>query len=405
MQTNAVERRSLLPWLVGAAFVASLVLVAQLSRQPNGLAGLPLYDYVAFWAAGRLNATGQDPYDPTLLDELERYANPATVDVLVMWPAPWALTLLAPFSRLGPQTGHLLWQLTQLIVLLAAVEIVWRLYGGEPDRRWVGWLLTFTFLPTYFLLVTGQFGAVILLGFAGFLYFMRQGREAVAGACLALAAVKPQLAFLFWLALLLWIVDGRHWRVALGSILAVCALMILPLCENPRLPFYYWDALTRRTQTHSHLSPVAGTALRLMFAPHSFWPQFVPLLPGVVWFAWYWRRHRRVWEWKDRLAALLFASFMAAPYGAWPFDIVVLLLPLLGKAAAKSAVPTRSLAIPVACYALIGVAALAMVLRETEYFWFLWMTPALALLTFGSDRLALQFQSAQAQRVRSSACQ
>jgi hypothetical protein len=375
--TEAARPRSLLPWLLAASAVAGLALAAQLARQPHALPDWPLYDYVAFWAAGRLNASGEDPYDPARLAALEREANPATVDVLVMWPAPWALTLLAPYTRLGPQAGHLLWQLTQLAVLLAAVEILWRLQGGDPGRRWVAWLLAFTYLPTYFLLVTGQFGAVILLGFVGFLYFLHRGREAAAGACLALAAVKPQLTFLFWIALLLWAVEGRRWRVAAGAIVAVLGLLVLPLWENPHLPAHYWDALTRRTQTHSHLSPVAGTALRLLLAPGSMWPQFLPLIPGMLWLAWYWRRHRRGWDWNERLPALLFASFLAAPYGAWPFDLVVLLLPLPGLAARLAGAAPGRVAVAAGCHLLIGMAALAQTLRGPEYFWYLWMTPAL----------------------------
>jgi hypothetical protein len=374
---TAATRRPLLPWLVAASLVAGLPLAVRLAREPQSLLNWPLYDYVAFWAAGRLNAAGEDPYDPARLEGLEREANPSGANVLVMWPAPWALTLLAPFTRMGPQAGHLLWQLTQLAVLLAAAEILWRHYGGDPGRRWVAWLLVFTFPPSYFLLVTGQFSAVILLGLAGFLYFVGRGRDGAAGACLALAAVKPQLTFLFWIALLLWAVQGRRWRVAAGGVLAVLALLAMPLWENPHLPAYYWDALTRRTQTHSHLSPVAGTALRLLLAPGSFWPQFVPLVPGLLWLAWYWRRHRRDWDWNERLPALLFASFLAAPYGAWPFDLVVLLLPLTGLAARLAAAPPRRVAVAAGCHLFIAAAALAQILREGEYFWFLWMTPAL----------------------------
>ncbi len=195
-------------------------------------------------------------------------------------------------------------------------------------------------------------------------------------------AVKPQLTFLFWIALLLWAIEGRHWRVALGGILAVLALLILPLWENPHLPGQYWEALTRRTQTHSHLSPVAGTALRLLLPPHSFWMQFVPLIPGVLWLAWYWRRHRRDWSWQEQLPALLFASFLAAPYGAWPFDLVILLLPLLGRAARVTECRSYQIAVTASCHLLISFVALALVLREVEYFWFLWMTPVLTIFCF-----------------------
>jgi hypothetical protein len=238
-------------------------------------------------------------------------------------------------------------------------------------------------LPTCFLLVTGQFGAVILLGFAGFLYFLRQGRETAAGMCLALAAVKPQLAMLFWIALLLWVIAGRRWRIAAGGVLGVALLLVLPLWQNPSLPFYYWDALTRRTQTHSHLSPVIGTALRLLLAPHSMWPQFLPLIPGLAWVAWYWGRQQEDWNWNERLPALLFASFLAAPYGAWPFDLVVLLIPLLGRAARVIVLSRNAMMVAAGCHLLISLFALGQVLCETEYLWFLWMTPALAILCLG----------------------
>ncbi len=370
-------RQPLLPWLFAALVAAGLAMAAQMARSPDGLRGLPLYDYAAFWAAGRLNAAGEDPYDPARLAALEREANGGAGDVLVMWPAPWALSLLAPFTRLDARTGHLLWQLAQLAVLLGATEVIWRLQRGDPGLRWVAWLVTFTFLPSYLVVVTGQLGAVLLLGFAGFLHFMRRGREVPAGACLALAAIKPQLTFLVWVALLLWAVQGRRWRVAAGGVVAVLLLLALPLWENPRLPVYYWDALTRRTQTHSHLSPVAGSALRLLLAPRSMWPQFLPLLPGLLWFAWYWRRHRLAWDWGERLPALLFASFLAAPYGAWPFDLVVFLLPLLGVAARLTEAAPARVTVAAGCHLLLGLGAVVLLLREAEYFWFLWMTPAI----------------------------
>jgi Glycosyltransferase family 87 len=382
MPVAVVPRRSLLPWLLLASVAAGIAMTVQLAQSQQGMLRLPLYDYVAFWAAGRLNATGEDPYDPARLAALEREANPQTVDILLMWNPPWALTLLAPFVRLGPQTSHLLWQFAQLGVLLAALELLWRFYDGDPAKRWIAWLVAFTYPPTYFLLVTGQLSAIVLLGLAGFLYFLSRGREFAAGACLALASIKPQLTFLFWIALLLWSIEGRRWRVALGGVLAVFAMLVLPLWENPNLPAYYWEDLTRRTQTHSHLSPVAGTALRLLLAPRHFWLQFVPLVPGLLWLAWYWRRHRGRWDWSERLPALLFASFLAAPYGAWPFDMVVLLLPLIGRARELVNAPPRRIAIAAVAHGLIGFAALALIVQETPYFWFLWMTPALLAAYF-----------------------
>src|SRR5262249_15368687 len=154
-------------------------------------------DYVAFWAAGRLNQEGHDPYDTDRLEAVEREADPGLGRPLVMWPAPWALTLVQPFSRFDAHSSHLFWLLFQLAALIGGVELAWRVYGGALGQRGRAWLVAFTFLPTYMVLATGQLGGLILLGLGGFLAAVRRGRPGWAGACLVLVAVKPQLTYLF----------------------------------------------------------------------------------------------------------------------------------------------------------------------------------------------------------------
>ena len=367
-------------FLLGAVLaLAAAGMAFQLVRSPSVLLKLPLFDFAAFWSAGRLNHDGVDPYDPERLTELQHAAEPGQAGVLVMWPAPWALTLLTPFAFLDAGLAHLLWQLLMLGILVATADWAWRFYGGAADKRWIAWLLTFTFAPSLFVLVTGQFGPVLLLGFVAFLYFIRTGREGLAGASLVLAAIKPQLSLLFWLALLLWAVERKKWRLIAGGLIGVAVMLAVPLWDNPQLISQYWYALTKRTQTHSHLSPLPAHALRLLFGYERMWLQFIPLVPGLLWLAWYWRRHRRNWDWSERLPALLFASLLAAPYGAWPFDLVLLLPALLRSTVALSNAP-KSRIVPVACWwGTVNLLALFLVLAAVEYFWFLWMTPVLLL--------------------------
>jgi hypothetical protein len=242
----------------------------------------------------------------------------------------------------------------------------------------VAWLLALTFLPCYLVLVTGQMGPLLLLGLVGFLHCLRRGRDGWAGAFLALTAIKPQLTYLFWVALLLWAWEGRRWRLVLGGVLGVLALLAWPVLANPELPRHYWYSLTQRTQTHSHLSPLLGTALRLAWGGR-FGLQFVPMLPGLVWLAWYWRGHRGAWDWGRQLPPLLFASFLTTAYGAWPFDLVLLLPALLPAAVLLLDAPRRTVALAVGCHLAINLLALAQLLADVEYFWFVWLTPALLL--------------------------
>jgi hypothetical protein len=305
-----------------------------------------------------------------------------------MWPAPWALTLLGPLSRIDAHAAQACWLLAMLTTYLATLAWAWRFLGGEPDRTSVAWLVAGLFLPTYLVLVTGQLGPLVLLGFVGFLHFQRRGLEGLAGAFLVLAALKPALTLLFWLALLAWAIEGRRWRLLVGAAVVVLLLLIWPLMDNPHLLEHYFTALTRRTVTHSHPSPLLSTAIRRLISWNAFWLQFVCLGPGLIWLAWYYHRHRRNWVWADRLPALLFASFLAAPYGAWPFDHVILLLPLLGPVVRLMQAGRRAQLLAAVLFACVNGLALLQLLAGSHYFWFFWLTPAWLLMWIAADRLA-----------------
>jgi hypothetical protein len=382
----AIASRRLLVVAGALLALASLALAWQL--RSLGLPRLPLYDFAPHWAAARLNSEGSDPYDPESLAALERSAEPEGRQVLVMWAAPWALTLLGPFGRMDAPTAQACWLLLLLLALLLAVAWAWRFQGGSSDQVSVAWLVAFVFLPTYLVLVTGQFGPLVLLGFVGFLHFQRRGQEGVAGAFLVLAALKPALSLLFWLALLLWAVERRRWRLVLGGLAGTVLLLAWPLLDNPHLLEQYAFSLTRRTPTHSHPSPLLGTALRALLGWQHFWLQFVPLVPGLAWLVWYYRRHRLAWVWAERLPALLFASLLAAPYGAWPFDLVILLIALLGPVVRLQSAGRQAQLLAGTLFLAVNGLALLQLLTEADYFWFFWLTPALLLTRICADRAA-----------------
>src|SRR5262245_54052354 len=81
-------RRLLL--MVVALLVALTALVLAISRGGLPLADLPLHDFVEYWAAGRLLADGENPYDPEKVKDLEKEAG-RTEEPILMWNPPWAL--------------------------------------------------------------------------------------------------------------------------------------------------------------------------------------------------------------------------------------------------------------------------------------------------------------------------
>ncbi len=373
--STAGPLRRLLPWLGLAGVAGLLALQADRLTDP---AALGLHDYVAYWSAGRLNALGQDPYSPAGLLALQRTVGWADDWPNIMYYPPWALALVMPFALLPYGASRLLWLLAHLAVVLFGADRAWRLYGGPERHRWVAWALSFAFVPTLIALRMGQIGPVILLGVVGFLWLERRQRDALAGAALILAAVKPQLVYLFGIAVLCWAVDRRRWGVLAGGVAAGVAATAVAVACNPAVLAEYRYALANPPS--GNISPTIGAVLRLVFDKDQVWLQFVPTAIGLAWFPFYWRKHRQNWDWRQQAPVLLMVSFITTAYGAWVFDLVVLLLPILQAACWVVASRERRMAaLAGGLFAAITGTALLLNLGAATYPAFIWMTPAVLL--------------------------
>jgi hypothetical protein len=362
----------LLGWAVRAAVLALLLWQCARLTDPSLLRPS---DFVEYWSAGRLNLAGGNPYGSDELFALQRdYGCPDDRPVM-MYNPPWTLPFVMPFAALDYGTGRLAWLLVQFALVLVCAGAAWRFFGGPAERRWIAWGLALTFFPTLIALRMGQIAPLMLAGLVGFLYFMKQSRGWLAGLALLPAMVKPQLFHLLWLALLLWAVHGRRWSVLLGAATALLAATGLALVTNPHALAQYAAVMTHHPPAEC-LSPTLGAVLRAAFGRERFWLQFLPPLLGIAWLVPHWLRHRHSWDWQEQLPPLLLVSLLTTSYGAWAFDLVVLLLSVLQVAAALGHVGRRSVAL-VALAGYLAVNALALVLNlcGVDGFWFVWMTP------------------------------
>jgi hypothetical protein len=390
-------RRPLL-LLAPAAIVA--LAVAFLSRfQALGPHGLYFQDFVEYWSAGSLNASGQNPYDPELMAEVEQKVRPYLGQEVMMWNPPWTLTLVMPLGLLPCHWAHLIWLFVNLTILLVGADFLWRFYGGILRYRGIAWFIALSFTPTLIVLEMGQITPLIFLGLIGFLYFERQGRDNLAGACLVLIAIKPHLVYLVGLAILVWVIDRRRWFILVGAAIGLLIATAIPLACNPAVLKQYWHSLSQHPPAQFY-SPTIGTFLRLWLGPDKFWLQFVPVILGGAWFVWYWMRHRRSWQWSEQLPVLVLACYLTAPYGAWPFDYVVMLIPLVVMAVRVVENPRPGI-VAYAAVSFLCFNLLASWLRTFSYQYHhlsIWMTPMLILMyiTLGKPPARQQPATSQA---------
>lgn len=94
------------------------------------------------------------------------------------------------------------------------------------------WLLmivlawTLLFYPQARGIILGQFAIVGFFSLAATLYFLRRGRDYLAGALLVLSTIKPTLVFLVVPFLAVWAVARRRWSF-LGSFFSILAILVL----------------------------------------------------------------------------------------------------------------------------------------------------------------------------------
>lgn len=342
MIEEAPEPAKTRPWIVivgGLAVLAGAAWCVQfVAEHPNSL---PNKDFVQYWSAARVNLDGGNPYDATQLKPLQALAlnQPDLTNVTMMWNPPWVVALVTPLAWLPSGTAHIAFLFVQLAALLLSVTWLWKQYHGPADRLWVAWLLALGFGPSVFIFWWGQIGGLILLGLAGFLRF-RDSKPFVAGLFIALTAIKPHLLFAVGLVLLLdGLVAKAARRTLIGGALAVALTAGLAWLLNPAIYTHYsqagWESSTAiNISPKDWKQPLFAYYLRIAVNPSIFAIQFVPLAVAALGVVAYWFRRRAAWNWTEELPRLVFVSVLTTAYGAWMFDLVVLLVPVVAASVA-----------------------------------------------------------------------
>jgi hypothetical protein len=356
-----------------------IVALAILAYQLSGFVanpGILADDYVEYWAAGRLNLSGGNPYAADQLLPLERAAGRKT-EVLLMWNPPWTLALAMPLSLFSYPISRLMWLILSIVMILIATNWTWTLSGGSIQKRWRAPAIAFTFYPTIIVLRMGQISPVLLLGVAGFLYFEHKNKYWLAGAFAALLAIKPHLLYLVCISILAWSIARRRWGILGGASLILISATLTTMVFNPHVITQYLGA-TVADSPLTWMTPTFGNLLRLLFGLERKWLVFIPVVAGIFWLGLYGLRHLADRQWADQVSLLLLVSVVTAPFG-WSFDQVVLIPAVLEAMIRVFATnKVRIVSGAIISYLAINIAAFAICVHFSD-FWQLWLAPVLLI--------------------------
>jgi len=335
-------------------------------------------DFAQIWAAGKLNLIGANPYDPIQIQQVKNAIVSAVEEpqvITIFYSPPWSLPLAMIFAGFPYLFSRIIWLLISIIVLLICADQLWKLYAGPKNLRRFAWMVVFSFGPTYLMLSQGQVTYWILLALVGFLGFIENKKyDYLAGACVALACIKPQLLYLFFISLFIWVVSMRRYKVLIGLCLTLLSATIIGLLFNHHLVVQYFNALQEYPPI-AWFTPTFGAFIRLLFGLEKFWLQYIPIFFGFLWLGWYWYHHHKTWRWRNQLPILLFASFLTTPY-AWTYDQVLLLVGLIPAWIVLLHADRRQIILFGTFYMLINLAYLLLHRFLTDEY-FIWLVPTL----------------------------
>ncbi len=366
--------------------VALLVMLYQLSGLTGRFAGF-MDDFIAYWAAGRLQLSGQSPYSYPLISEVQR-ATGSTERHVMLYP-PWAFSLLMLLGIPDYGSARFVWLLLNLGLLVLVANMLWALYGGPPHLKGLAWLIAFLFYPSLYLLRIGQMSLLVLLGLVVFLRYQREQRDWLAGMALFLAALKPHLAYLFWIALALWVRRSKRWRLLASIAATFLVTTTIPLVVNPDLlaqssevwgnaqsPFFHYD------------TPTLGTILRKLLPANERWLQLAPMALGSVGLLIHWRKARHAWNWEQQVAVLLPVSSWTTLY-CWTSDMVLLLPVVFQASVTASSLPTAQKCTWFGFLAGLNAFCFLINVLGARDFAYCWLTPVTLFGWWSLNRVAV----------------
>ncbi len=197
-------------------------------------------DFAAFYTAGILYRSGDNPYDRVASQKALhslRPSMPPDNQLLFLYPPP-LLWLLRPLARLPYVWAYAALLLISTALYGVALWLLWREYLPDIPFWWYAApaLLYPPFLHTIF---NGQLSALACLGLVGFVVGTERKYDRMAGLALALCIYKPPMLILPACALLF----TRRWRTLGYLCLGCAAFVLLSLATGWQLYVDYLRAL------------------------------------------------------------------------------------------------------------------------------------------------------------------
>lgn len=210
----------------------------------NGVATYALFtsrypganDFASRWAGARAFwRDGLSPYSDEATRQIQMliYGRPILPEEeQTLDPGPFAypfytVFLLLPLAWMSYPWAEAVWLVVLEACLCGGLLLALHVHRWRPPRGLLAFTVVWAFLfyPDARALLLGQFAIFVFAMVALTLWGLQTRRDVLAGVCLALATVKPQMVFLLIPLLLVWALVERRLRFVGGFLGSMALLM------------------------------------------------------------------------------------------------------------------------------------------------------------------------------------
>jgi hypothetical protein len=243
-------------------------------RDRNG--NLKGTDFLHLYTVGSLAVAhrGADLYDMNAQAALavERVPEAIGIRYLPLYP-PQVSVFFAPLAHLSYGWALTLWWSCSVAVYGVCCYSVWRACPNLREYGETVALLAVAFPAFFHLIAWGQTSAAALACFTLMFFFLRSGREFLAGVALGCLIFKPQLG----LAAAIVFVSIGAWRTVLGAVLSAAGQLSAGVLYYGMEPLRQWARMLLHVQA---VLPLLEPKLYQTHSLRTFWSMLAPW-PGV----------------------------------------------------------------------------------------------------------------------------
>ena len=302
-------------------------LVVALALEPPHLT-----DFIQYWSASKLLGNLQDPYNPSLMLDIQQQHFPTPTSPTMMWNPPWVLFFFEPVTRFSLPTATSFWAIFNVTFFLFSSILAWKIITCNFSL-WSPIFIGLSFLfPIWNTVWFGQSSGLLAIA-SSLLYFaLVTRRDFLAGLALALFTIKPHVIYLVALVVLWQVLREKRYRIIAGGAFMMTVFTLWSLYKSPASIQQWVEAMSvnqegaikRVEWTVATLVGGSRLAYSQLFGRYPLAP--IAIIPGLTAIVTLWLLvSRRVHlDWKRSYLPLACLSLFTSPYG-WVFDAAMLI--------------------------------------------------------------------------------